>query len=151
MVFLPRTLLGMRTFQRPSETRGYRRRVLPVDAEVLPEILQQILADPLVLGGFQELRPECPELVVRDSGESRIRQNPPTNARGLLEIPIFRVVSIEIEKVQKSILVELVLDVPIHYLVKESFGLLLETEGIQESSDGELTSNSRTNLGTGSK
>jgi len=41
-----------------------RRGVFPVGAEVLPEVFQPVMADCLVLGGFEEVRPEVAELAV---------------------------------------------------------------------------------------
>jgi hypothetical protein len=47
------------------------RGVLPMDAEILPEVAQQLLADRLALCGLQKLGPEGPELVVRDRCDKR--------------------------------------------------------------------------------
>ena len=52
---------------------GHNRRrgcgVLPVDAEVLPQIPQQVLTERVMLRGLQELSPQIAHLVVRDLRE----------------------------------------------------------------------------------
>jgi hypothetical protein len=126
------------------------RGMFPVGAEVLPEVSQQILADRLVTGGgFQELFPESAELIVRDRGEGGVGQRPPADARGLVEVPGFRMVPVEIEEVQKGVLVELVLDVTVHDLLQEPLRLLLESQSIQQASSGERGANLRPALESG--
>ena len=82
-----------------------------MDVDIAPEVLQSFMADRLPLSRLQKLRPESAELFVRDRGKSRIRQSPPAHPRGLLEIASFRMASIEIGKIQESILVEIVFDI----------------------------------------
>jgi hypothetical protein len=115
-----------------NKLRCHRRRALPINVEILPEVFQGIRADRLPLSRLQQLCPHRTELIVRDSGESRVRQRPLANTRGLVAVPRFHVDSIEIEKVQKGILVELVLDVTVHNVVKEPLGLLLGIESMQQ-------------------
>lgn len=112
-----------------------------MDAEILLEASQQILADRVALRCIQELCPNSSELVVRDRRERRIRQSSPANARSFFEVPCFHVAAIEIKKVQKGILVELVLDISLHHLLKESLGLRLESKRIQQLSTGEPAAN----------
>ena len=109
--------------------------------EILPEVFQRLLADRLALSRFQELCPQIPELLVRDRGEGGIRQHPPANARGLFEVSGLHVVPIQIEKIQKGILVKLVLDVAVHHLMEKPLGLRLEAKGIQQPSTSELAAN----------
>ena len=66
-----------------------------MNAEILPEILQKLPADRLVLGGLQELCPEVSELFVRDHRESRVAQSSLANARSLLEVTRLDVTAID--------------------------------------------------------
>lgn len=89
-----------------------------MDVEISTEVLQNYMADRLPLSRLKKLCPESAELFVRNRGKDRIRQSPPAHPRSLLKVTSFRVASIEIEKVQESILIEVVFDICIHHLTR---------------------------------
>src|SRR6185295_15815264 len=125
--------------RRPSRPhdRGSPCRAFPMDAEVSPNLAQHVLADRAMLRGLQKLGPESPELFVRDLGQRRICQRPPADARSLFELAGSHVAPVKIEEIEKSVLVQLVLDVPTHHFIEEPLGLRLESKGIQQLCTGE--------------
>src|SRR6476661_4933613 len=118
------------TFEHPlgleagDEDRRLGRRMLPVHPEVRPGHREGLLGQRLPLGGFPQLRPDDPELVVPELEQIELRERPPADIDRLLRCAGADVEPEEVEEVEKGGMVILMMKVTCDDLLEQSLRLL---------------------------